>query len=294
MRNLFPLDAVLDRAYKENVQLNPQRPTECAQAAGPRPAAACRRPRGLVRAGVSPFGRRDLVRAHRVDRRTQTGSVACYPFRSLRHRMVASRTLTIEPVTRIEGHARITIQLDSAGQVEDAKFHLTQYRGFEKFCEGRPYREMPALTARSCGICPVSHLVASSKACDQLLSVSIPPTAVKLRRMMNLAQFCSPTRCPFSTCPRPDFLLGWDSDPGPPQRVRLDEAASAAGQRRDPAPADRPDDHRDPRRQADPSGLDGARRRERSVDRRKAIRDAQDDPRRDDHRAADLCLFQRS
>jgi NAD-reducing hydrogenase large subunit len=77
--------------------------------------------------------------------------------------MVLTRTLTIEPVTRIEGHARITIQLDSAGQVEDAKFHLTQYRGFEKFCEGRPYREMPALTARSCGICPVSHLVASSK-----------------------------------------------------------------------------------------------------------------------------------
>jgi NAD-reducing hydrogenase large subunit len=127
--------------------------------------------------------------------------------------MVATRTLTIEPITRIEGHARITIQLDSAGQVEDAKFHLTQYRGFEKFCEGRPYREMPALTARSCGICPVSHLVASSKACDQLLSVSIPPTAVKLRRMMNLAQLMQSHALSFFHLSSPDFLLGWDSDP---------------------------------------------------------------------------------
>jgi len=127
--------------------------------------------------------------------------------------MVVNRTLTIEPVTRIEGHARITIQLDSAGQVEDAKFHLTQYRGFEKFCEGRPYREMPALTARSCGICPVSHLVTSSKACDQLLSVSIPPTAVKLRRIMNLAQLMQSHALSFFHLSSPDLLLGWDSDP---------------------------------------------------------------------------------
>lgn len=127
--------------------------------------------------------------------------------------MAANRTLTIEPVTRIEGHARITIQLDSDGRVTDAKFHLTQFRGFEKFCEGRPYREMPALTARSCGICPVSHLVASSKACDQLLSVSIPPTAVKLRRVMNLAQLLQSHALSFFHLSSPDLLLGWDSDP---------------------------------------------------------------------------------
>jgi len=127
--------------------------------------------------------------------------------------MAVNRTLTIEPVTRIEGHARITIQLDSAGEVEDAKFHLTQYRGFEKFCEGRPYREMPGLTARSCGICPVSHLVASSKACDQLLSVSIPPTAVNLRRIINLAQLLQSHALSFFHLSSPDLLLGWDSDP---------------------------------------------------------------------------------
>lgn len=99
-----------------------------------------------------------------------------------------ARTIKIDPVSRIEGHAYITLHLDDAGKVEDAQFHLTQFRGFEKFCEGRPFPEMPALTARTCGICPVSHLVASSKACDHLLSVTIPPTGVKLRRLMNLAQ----------------------------------------------------------------------------------------------------------
>jgi NAD-reducing hydrogenase large subunit len=124
-----------------------------------------------------------------------------------------SRTITIEPVTRIEGHARITLQLGEAGQVEDAKFHLTQFRGFEKFCEGRPYREMPALTARTCGICPVSHLLASNKACDHLLSVSIPPTGEKLRRIMNLAQFVQSHALSFFHLSSPDLLLGWDSDP---------------------------------------------------------------------------------
>lgn len=125
-----------------------------------------------------------------------------------------SKTITIEPVTRIEGHARITLQLNEAGQVEDARFHLTQFRGFEKFCEGRPYREMPALTARTCGICPVSHLVASSKACDQLLSVTIPRAAVKLRRVMNLAQLVQSHALSFFHLSSPDLLLGWDADPG--------------------------------------------------------------------------------
>lgn len=124
-----------------------------------------------------------------------------------------SRTLTIEPVTRIEGHARITLQLGDTGEVEDAKFHLTQFRGFEKFCEGRPYREMPALTARTCGICPVSHVIASNKACDHLLSVSIPPTGEKLRRIINLAQITQSHALSFFHLSSPDLLLGWDADP---------------------------------------------------------------------------------
>ena len=124
-----------------------------------------------------------------------------------------SRTISIDPVTRIEGHARISLQLADDGKVEDAKFHLTQFRGFEKFCEGRPYREMPALTARTCGICPVSHLLASNKACDDLLAVTIPPTAEKLRRLLNLAQLLQSHALSFFHLSSPDLLLGWDSDP---------------------------------------------------------------------------------
>src|SRR5918912_4606867 len=98
------------------------------------------------------------------------------------------QTIVIDPVTRIEGHAKITIQLNDAGEVEDAHFHVTQLRGFEKFCEGRPFHEMPSLMSRICGICPVSHLIASAKACDALLAVRIPPAADKLRRIFNLEQ----------------------------------------------------------------------------------------------------------
>ena len=70
-------------------------------------------------------------------------------------------------MTRIEGHAKITIHLDDAGQVTDARFHVTEFRGFEQFCEGRPFWEMAGLSARICGICPVSHLIASAKAGDR-------------------------------------------------------------------------------------------------------------------------------
>src|SRR5689334_16827725 len=96
--------------------------------------------------------------------------------------------IVIDPVTRIEGHAKITVYLDDAGAVTDARFHVTEFRGFEKMYEGRPMWEMPAITARVCGICPVSHLMASAKAGDQILAVKIPPAAEKLRRLMNLAQ----------------------------------------------------------------------------------------------------------
>jgi NAD-reducing hydrogenase large subunit len=124
-----------------------------------------------------------------------------------------TQRITIDPVTRIEGHARITIQLDDAGKVQDARFHVTQVRGFEKFCEGRPFEEMPSLMARICGICPVSHLIASSKACDKLLAVHVPQTARKLRRIMNLAQITQSHALSFFHLSAPDLLLGMDADP---------------------------------------------------------------------------------
>ncbi|HVU12738.1 MAG TPA: Ni/Fe hydrogenase subunit alpha [Phototrophicaceae bacterium] len=124
-----------------------------------------------------------------------------------------AQRITIDPVTRIEGHAKITIQLNDAGEVADAHFHVTQLRGFEKFCEGRPFHEMPSLMSRICGICPVSHLVASAKACDALLAVRIPPTAQNLRRILNLAQIAQSHALSFFYLSAPDLLLGMDADP---------------------------------------------------------------------------------
>lgn len=123
------------------------------------------------------------------------------------------KTITIEHVTRIEGHAKISIYLNDSGDVEDAQVHVTQVRGFEKFMEGRPFYEMPSLTARTCGICPVSHLVASSKACDQILSVRIPPTAINLRKILNLGQIVQSHALNFFYLSAPDLLLGMDADP---------------------------------------------------------------------------------
>ncbi|MEW6234605.1 MAG: Ni/Fe hydrogenase subunit alpha [Candidatus Omnitrophota bacterium] len=123
------------------------------------------------------------------------------------------KQIVINPVTRIEGHSKITIQLNDKGQVGEAFFHVTQFRGFEKLCEGRPFHEMPSLTARICGICPVSHLIASAKACDQILAVRIPAPAFNLRRIMNLAQIVQSHALSFFHLSSPDLLFGMDADP---------------------------------------------------------------------------------
>jgi NAD-reducing hydrogenase large subunit len=124
-----------------------------------------------------------------------------------------SQTITIDPVTRLEGHGKITIQLNGQGEVENAHFHVTQVRGFERFSEGRPFYEMPSLMARICGICPVSHLIASAKACEAIMSVRIPHTAAQLRRMLNLAQMVQSHALSFFYLASPDLLLGMEADP---------------------------------------------------------------------------------
>ena len=124
-----------------------------------------------------------------------------------------AKTVVIDPVTRIEGHAKISIFLDDLGEVSDAHFHVVEYRGFEKFCEGRPMWEMAGITSRICGICPVSHLLASAKTGDKLLAVKIPAAGEKLRRLMNLAQITQSHALSFFHLSSPDFLLGWDSNP---------------------------------------------------------------------------------
>ncbi len=123
------------------------------------------------------------------------------------------KRLVIDPVTRIEGHAKISLFLDDAGKLADAKFHVTEFRGFEAFCVGRPLWEMPSLTGRTCGICPVSHVLAAAKAGDEILAVKLPETALKLRRLMNLGQLIQSHALSFFHLSSPDFLLGFDSDP---------------------------------------------------------------------------------
>ncbi len=125
--------------------------------------------------------------------------------------MTMTEKITIEQVTRIEGHAKVNIYLNDDGSVADTHVCVTQVRGFEKFVEGRPFYEMPSLTARTCGICPTSHLIAASKACDQILSVRIPPTAIALRRIMNLGQIIQSHALNFFYLSAPDLLLGMDA-----------------------------------------------------------------------------------
>lgn len=122
-------------------------------------------------------------------------------------------SIFIDPVTRIEGHAKITLTLDGDGEVDTARFHVTEFRGFEEFCRGRPLWEMPSLTARTCGICPVSHMMAAAKAGDAILAVSIPPAAEKLRRLVNLGQIVQSHALSVFHLSAPDLLLGMDHDP---------------------------------------------------------------------------------
>jgi NAD-reducing hydrogenase large subunit len=124
-----------------------------------------------------------------------------------------AQRIVIDPVTRIEGHGKITLHLDDSGMVNRAYFHVGQIRGFEKLCEGRPFYEMPSLMARICGICPVSHLMASAKACDALMGIRIPEPGANLRRIMNLAQIVQSHALSFFHLASPDLLLGMDADP---------------------------------------------------------------------------------
>ncbi len=122
-------------------------------------------------------------------------------------------TVTIEPVTRIEGHAKVTVRLGDDGKVQQARMHVVEYRGFEKFCEGRHFTEMPTITARICGICPISHHLASAKAGDAILGVTIPRTAFMLRDLVHMGQILQSHALSFFHLSAPDLLLGFDSDP---------------------------------------------------------------------------------
>ncbi len=124
------------------------------------------------------------------------------------------KTLTIQPVTRIEGHAKITIMLDDAGNVSDTQVNVLELRGFEKFCVGKPVEEMPRITTRICGVCPWSHHNASAKACDAVFGVEPPPAGRKLRELCNSIAYMEEHILHFFFLAGADFVLGPGADYG--------------------------------------------------------------------------------
>lgn len=126
------------------------------------------------------------------------------------------RKITIEPVTRVEGHGKVTIQLDPQNNVTDSRLHIVEFRGFERFVQGRPYWEAPVLVQRLCGICPVSHHLAAAKALDVIVGVGpdgLTPTGEKMRRLMHYGQTFQSHALHFFHLVSPDLLFGIDSDP---------------------------------------------------------------------------------
>lgn len=129
--------------------------------------------------------------------------------------MVATngRRIVIEPVTRVEGHGKVTILLDEAGRVTQARLHIVEFRGFERFMQGRPYWELPVAVQRLCGICPVSHHLCAAKAVDRIVGgEKLTPTAEKMRRLMHYGQMFQSHALHFFHLASPDLLFGFGSD----------------------------------------------------------------------------------
>ena len=128
-----------------------------------------------------------------------------------------SKKITIEPVTRVEGHGKVTIQIDDFGNVTDSRLHIVEFRGFERFVQGRPYWEAPVLVQRLCGICPVSHHIAAAKALDVIVGAGtghgLTAVGEKMRRLMHYGQFFQSHVLHFFHLSSPDFLFGIDGDP---------------------------------------------------------------------------------
>jgi len=121
--------------------------------------------------------------------------------------------ITVEPVSRIEGHAKITVNLDDAGQVSDAHLHIVEMRGFEKLLQGRPVEDAQRIVTAICGICPVSHHLASAKAADNALGVEIPRPAALLRELMHMGQYIHSHTLHFFYLAAPDLIFTPDGDP---------------------------------------------------------------------------------
>ena len=133
--------------------------------------------------------------------------------RAFAHGAPGPRTINIQPITRIEGHARIAIQLDEDGNVAETRLNIMALRGFEKFIEGRPAEEVPRIVNRICGICPWMHHTASNKAVDACFGATVPPAGRKLRELMQIMAHINDKILHFFFLAAPDFVLGQGADP---------------------------------------------------------------------------------
>jgi len=127
------------------------------------------------------------------------------------------KRVVVDPVSRVEGHGKVTLLLDENNKVQQARLHIVEFRGFERFIQGRPYWELPVLVQRLCGICPVSHHLAAAKAIDQLVGVdpeNLPASADKLRRLLHFGQVMQSHALHFFHLSSPDLLFGFESDIG--------------------------------------------------------------------------------
>lgn len=125
------------------------------------------------------------------------------------------RRVAIDPVSRVEGHGKVTLLLDDAGEVKEARLHIVEFRGFEVFIQGRPYWEVPVMVQRLCGICPVSHHLAAAKALDRVVGAQpVPASADKLRRLMHYGQILQSHALHFFHLASPDLLFGFDAEAG--------------------------------------------------------------------------------
>jgi NAD-reducing hydrogenase large subunit len=123
------------------------------------------------------------------------------------------RRVVIEPLSRVEGHGKVTLLMDEDDHVQQARLHIVEFRAFEKFIQGRPYWEVPVMVQRLCGICPVSHHLAACKALDQVVGATeLTPTAEKIRRLMHYGQILQSHALHFFHLSSPDLLFGFDSD----------------------------------------------------------------------------------
>ena len=125
------------------------------------------------------------------------------------------KRVVVEPVSRVEGHGKVTLLLDEDNKVQQARLHIVEFRGFERFIQGRPYWELPTLVQRLCGICPVSHHLAAAKAIDQLVGIdphNLPVAAEKLRRLLHFGQVFQSHALHFFHLSSPDLLFGFESD----------------------------------------------------------------------------------